>query len=990
MALPPFRHCLACLVSLATLASTALGQDQPATASQPEPSVRNRTLIQKLIERVETLEIELGKLRQAGKTVVPTDPAKQRVVAMVESAFLGAPYYRTTGNRFLAAKLVLVNLTNTPLTVSRQATRLKVDGKQHMMPTAIPSTIRTASFQVGNQSFQVSSLKWLNEITLPAGGSGSTWVIFSQLPQGPSVPKLSLSLGIAKTPVTIDLNARARAKLAMSTRRIGPRGSLGLVTIGGPVDTINIAELVDQLDTLVTAGVVRSVIQFTDKAPPIESRIYSWLNQAASLAGQGTATGNTPFPRIPAAIRELHLAAIPNQRNSSRTSSSVRRNVPGVMMIQKSVSPNPFNNRVRVHKTVEHAVSASLASAYRVLPRGELLEEIRQGDPLTRPAALAWGGGRLRTEDLPLLLSLTNDDSQVIAQAATVSLRHFGEPAAVGRLRSLALQNQPGLSITAFDSLAASRYPAAHESLLKMLAQSDIKARKEIVSTMAQYPRPAFADAIHRFATDAETDATLSLVAMKALAQIGHPGLITVLEEAVQGSHPARRDTALTILVTRPDRKSQQLAMEHVLKRLETAPPDNTMNALLLRTRDPRAIPMLLKHLTNSTANRGNLVKTLVAIGDQDIAAKLLEHYPKLSTTERATVLRAIGNNDIKTFRKLAPDALASNNSSLISAACTTLQQDASPEAVAMLVKAFDSTNSSTALNYIANALSAVGTPEARKVLENARSDKNANKRNYAKNALRTLMQRSPGYQYISMGRHYSQQLDWKQALTQYNLAIKIDPRHSAAYAGRGNARLQMKDQKLEDVRKDFLKAVELDPFNSQAMTGMAILLLREGKLDAGLKYAEDSQKQAISSSTTIKRMYAYNLACVYSRAIELIVKDDKIGDRDNKLASCRKKALSQLELAIKYGWRDKTWLNKDPDLKAVRTYPEFKKIFGTPAAKPTAKPGTKPAVKKALKRVTRPKPKPAAKPKPKPATKKTVKPGTKPANKKPVKRQES
>ena len=169
---------------------------------------------------------------------------------------------------------------------------------------------------------------------------------------------------------------------------------------------------------------------------------------------------------------------------------------------------------------------------------------------------------------------------------------------------------------------------------------------------------------------------------------------------------------------------------------------------------------------------------------------KLLEHYPKLSTTERATVLRAIGNNDIKTFRKLAPDALASNNSSLISAACTTLQQDASPEAVAMLVKAFDSTNSSTALNYIANALSAVGTPEARKVLETARSDKNANKRNYANNALRTLMQRSPGYQYISMGRHYSQQLDWKQALTQYNLAIKIDPRHSAAYAGRGNARL--------------------------------------------------------------------------------------------------------------------------------------------------------------------------------------------------------
>ena len=181
MALPSIRHCLACLVALATLTAAALGQDQPAAASQPEPAVRNRTLIQKLIERVETLEVELKKLRQAGKTVVPTDPAKQRVVAMVESVFLGAPYYRTTGNRFLAAKLVLVNLTNAPLTVARQATRLKVDDKQHVMPTAIPSTIRAVSFQVGNQSFQMSSLKWLNELTLPAGGSGSTWVIFPQL-----------------------------------------------------------------------------------------------------------------------------------------------------------------------------------------------------------------------------------------------------------------------------------------------------------------------------------------------------------------------------------------------------------------------------------------------------------------------------------------------------------------------------------------------------------------------------------------------------------------------------------------------------------------------------------------------------------------------------------------------------------------------------------------------------------------------------------------
>ena len=245
-------------------------------------------------------------------------------------------------------------------------------------------------------------------------------------------------------------------------------------------------------------------------------------------------------------------------------------------------------------------------------------------------------------------------------------------------------------------------------------------------------------------------------------------------------------------------------------------------------------------------------------------------------------------------------------------------------------------------------------------MLEAARSEKNNNKRNYAVNALRNLMQRSPGYQYLSMGRHYSQQLNWKQALTQYNLAVKIDPRLSAAYAGRGNVKLQLDDKQLAEARKDFVKAVELDPLNSQAMTGMAIVLLREGKLDAGLKYAEDSQKKATSSNlTSVRRMYAYNLACVYSRAIEMINKDPKLPDRDNRLATCRKKALEQLEKAVKYGWRDKAWLNKDPDLKSVRGMPEFKKIFGTapkPRPKATLKPKLKAAKKLKIPKPARPK----------------------------------
>ncbi len=893
----------------------------------PKPAIDGRTLLQKLVERVETLEVELKKLRKAGKSVVPQDPKKQQIVVLIETPFLGAPYYRSTGARFFAAKLVLVNLTPTPQVVKRDSIKLVVDGKKHSMPTTLPATIRSVSFQVGNQSFQMSTLKMAKELSLPAGGSGSTWVIFPDLPQGPHVPKMQLSFAAGKQSSTIDLNARARARLAANVRRIGPRGSLGLMTIAGAIDTINIAALVDQLDTLTGAGVVRSVIRFTDKAPPIESRIYSWLNQAASQAGRGTAVTNSPFPTVPVAIRELHLAAIPNRRSTGVPGTSVKTQI----AIKRPLPFNASGNRLRVHPTAEQAIAAALATAYRALPRRELLREIQQGDPLTRPAALASGGGRLATEDLPVILQLTKDDSPAIARAALISLRHFGEEAAVARLVLVANKNQAPLSATAIDSLAASRYPTAHQALLKMLKTIDTKARKDVVLTLARHPRPAFADAIFDFAND--PDPGVGAAALQALSGIGHPQLLPILAVALQSSHTVRRDAALAILSKRTDRASEKLALDHVLERLENTPPDNIMNSLLIRTRDPRAIPMLLKHVVNSPANRSILINTLVQIGDQDVAAKLIEHYPKLPNKDRAVVLNAVARIDITVFRKLAADALASNYSSLVSAACRGLQSDASPEAVAMLIKAFSESSSSSTLSYTANALAGVGTVEAKQALEKARSDTNVNKRNYAVNALRSMKQRSPGYQYVSMGRNYSQQLNWKQARDQYDLAIKIDPTLSAGFAGRGSTRLQL-GEKLSEIRKDFQKAIELDPLNSQAMSGLAIVLLREGKFDAGLKYAEDFHKKFTSNSSSIRQMQSYNLACVYSRAVEVLKADAKFPDRTNRLALCQKRAFEELNKAVKSGFRNKAWMQKDPDLKAIRDLPEFKKLAG-PSTKP-------------------------------------------------------
>ena len=55
----PLRHLLTTTVALAILSAVGLAQDKAPTAAKPKPPASNRALLQKLLQRVETLEGEL-------------------------------------------------------------------------------------------------------------------------------------------------------------------------------------------------------------------------------------------------------------------------------------------------------------------------------------------------------------------------------------------------------------------------------------------------------------------------------------------------------------------------------------------------------------------------------------------------------------------------------------------------------------------------------------------------------------------------------------------------------------------------------------------------------------------------------------------------------------------------------------------------------------------------------------------------------------------
>lgn len=918
--------------SICLLLALALGQAgvAPAQETKPTPdepkggspapeagSTPEQRQIRELLQRLEKVETELSRMKAANGQL-PTEKKDQKLLTLLESPFLGHHYYNNPG-RFFAAKLIFINLTPQPIVLKKGQFQVEIDGVASPLKD-VPQQLQYMSFQAGAESMQLRNLTTPAELKVPSGGTASTWIVYAEIAAGNQVPKIIIRAGEGSSKVEVDVNQYALGVLGLDIERIGPRQSLGLLTINGNLNTINAGGLVDAVDKLVqTHKTARTVIRWSDSGAPLDPQCMQWLVQSSQMAGRGELQ-NQQFPSFPATVRELHLAKIPN--------SNVDPNNYGV---QQGMAQ-------RIHKTDAEAVTAALITAYEVLPIDELVNEIERGHPLTRAAALAGGGGRLPSEKLSILLKYADDSNPAMQRGALIALRHFGESDAIQKLEQHALRNTEPLGTTALESLASSRFPAAHAALLKILKNEAAPARKKIVAVLAQNPRPAWSETIYEFVQDPNSG--LGAEGLKALSLVGHPKLVEVFTKALADKNVEMRNEAFNLLSQRVDPESEELAMKFTLDHLKNAPPTGAMTNLLNRTKDRRALPLLMALFEKQPSNRAALIGTLASLGDETVTAVFVQEYPKLRTNEQMQVLNALMQLKSPEFRKLAGQALMSSDASLVNTASNLLQSDGGPEAVKMLVEAFDKSTNVNTWSNVTNALGNAGTPEAREALLKGRASSDQNKRNMANNALRNLWQRSPGYQYIYQGQQYTREEKWKEAVDQYKLAIDTDPELPDAWAGRANALLKQsekiedeekKKEALKDARTDFEKANALDPWNSIAVTGLGILLSIEGKYEEGIKRVEEARAKFPNDN-----LFAYNTACVYSQASEAVGKDEKAADRDKKKSDYQQKAIEELKRAMQLGFGDLEWMKKDPDLVPLHDLDAFKEVAKPdPNAKP-------------------------------------------------------
>lgn len=840
---------------------------------------------------------------QPAKPAAPAGADQPEVAWTVDRAAIGSG----PGKKFFALRLAIGNRSSRPAVIPGDSIVLEVDNQPRPLKP-LDATLVNYSFSEGGTNIALRECQPPKEIQAPPAGVASAWLIFPEIDGETLSPSIILKFTVNGEAVEIDVRNHQRAVLKMAVEMIGPQQNLALLTIGGTINTFNCQSLVDELDQLVTQQIVRVVIRFPGDAPQLDGQVSSWLVNAMN-ANNAMRFGNNQFPSFPAQLRELHFVKHPKGNFGNMN--------PGM---------GPTTNRF--HDTDVDAVAASLRTTYFTVPREQLRQQIMSGHPLSRAAALVHGSHRLAPDDLEVVLPLTELDDAILRPAAIRALREFGEPQALDRLEALIVSDNATDSQTAIDALAESRFNSAAERLQSLLNSADRALQLRVVNRLAASPRPIWSDVLFEHALNEQQQPRMEV--LQALVQLDHPQIVDLLEAGLKGTETRVRDFSFQILSHRSDQRSYELAANYVLAKLETGLPDGQMLEFLGRSREPRATALLVSKLELS-GEKSAMINTIGQIGDRSAGDRLIAQFESLTDNERVAALNAVRALRHPQFIQVAGKAIGSQHMPLAQTAIQGLMQQGTPQAEALLIETLKNPPRDTILNNVVNALASMRSANARQALVEASQSDNPARKTAGQQGLNFLRQNSPARnltmqaaQMLEKGSQVptnrEQKEQWKNAAELFQVASELDEFYPEAFSGLGDASLKL--ERWKDGEAAFRRALELNPNDANSISGLAI---SEMLLDR----PDDALQRILAARPKFEKdaVFLYNVACVYGRGIERLQQSPPGEDVTKRQQEYTKAALTELESAIKLGFRQFDWMQKDPDLKSLRQNADFLRL---------------------------------------------------------------
>ena len=428
-----------------------------------------------------------------------------------------------------------------------------------------------------------------------------------------------------------DVAAYHRGLAGLRSRRTGPAGALGVLTVTGELTHLGRYAAVARLRALGAAGVRRGVLLWAPArlGPPDPRRAGGKGEAEPTLvaavpplppapAGPDGAGGprfdparsagssrrrlrGRGSPATAAGLAEFRLATDPtadlggeDRAVDPALAAAVAADRPRARRLAVAAgagggSTGPAGDFGPTRDEPADAAADALRTALRALDAGAAERQIVGGDPLVRPGAVRHAGPTLPADKLPLLTGLLGNEGEdpALRAAAAAALGSFDRPAARDALTA-AVRGTAGeglskgaepLAAAAAEALATSRFPGGPAALAGLVGEAGGDLPAGVFKVLADHPHPAWRDTLAALAAD--PDAPARAAALRVLAADDDPAAGRLVRDAVAGDGPAAA-AAFALLSDDPDPAADAARADYARRALLAAGPDRPLDAGVL------------------------------------------------------------------------------------------------------------------------------------------------------------------------------------------------------------------------------------------------------------------------------------------------------------------------------------------------------------------------------------------------------------------------
>ncbi|MCH2202760.1 MAG: hypothetical protein MK102_12375 [Fuerstiella sp.] len=820
-------------------------------------------------------------------------------------------------NRPVNVHLRVKNQTDDPLTLERSQLQLLCEN------TAC------RNIRPGHKDILIDG-----QLNLDPGETIEGWVSFQVVRPVSEEPSLTLTWKIGNSIQTASVNRALRDLVNARHVRVGFHRRVAILSIDRPVDLMTLWVLSEQFRMLKEQGIERLVLQADHgESRPLPTNLSNWLRQADSNA---TATRRILVRGLPAPAQfhEFHMTGF------RRTGSPAK----------------PV-----VHQTRELAVSAAARTLYERLSVESAMAEFTSPESGIRRAVLESTIDRLPPAEFARVLDSVQTGFSAQRQLVLEMLDRVSDPQGLQVLRTTLLSYlrsphdtsksiSPRTAAVAAQTLVRCIVPETDVAMSEVwkVAHQNRSLRETIIAEILRTNDHRWTQLAAQYAAE-RLDHFSAESAKNNRHQDQSSPTTQVLQNVLRFLHnddrafvdvaaryllnvksPVIQDELLRIVV---DSDEAEPARECITGRLDNGTVTKSLLEMIHRLPDSQWTERLLELRTTKdfpNRYRAPIFMAAVRCATQDQLDTIIDTVSSLDRNTRSQLFQQLSSMNHPRCSELLQTSLEGDNQEFMTG-LSSLTFELSPEMLQRIVDRYQvfrlaavehgSLNVSE-YRMAAKLLAQLGPidhPEARRMINLSLISPAAELREAARqlrrsdNRSRTRMQKSELWELKRTKR-------FDEAMELVNDLLEKGPFDADLLTTR--ASLNMRNNQLLDAQSDVTEANRLSPGDVITESTLALLQVRLGQVESGLRNADAVMKQVPKSAGRYYGWTLYNTACVYARAIEL--KNISTADKQQH----RKRAIDLMHQAADAGIHDESHVLADPDLITLHDHPDWPTII--------------------------------------------------------------